>query len=61
MPVTTRAAVDSPALASERGAGGIVSTGDDQRRFNRAFHRGELFADPTRPFRLLPSVAAANR
>ena len=32
------------ALASERGAGGIVSTLDDQLRFSRAFHSGELFA-----------------
>jgi CubicO group peptidase (beta-lactamase class C family) len=32
------------ALASERGAGGIVSTLDDQLRFSRAFHDGELFA-----------------
>jgi CubicO group peptidase (beta-lactamase class C family) len=32
------------ALASERGAGGIVSSLDDQLRFSRAFHDGELFA-----------------
>ncbi|MEM9713226.1 MAG: serine hydrolase domain-containing protein [Actinomycetota bacterium] len=31
------------ALASERGAGGIISTLDDQLRFSRAFHGGELF------------------
>lgn len=31
------------ALASERGGGGIVSTLDDQLRFSRAFHAGELF------------------
>jgi D-alanyl-D-alanine carboxypeptidase len=31
-------------LASERGAGGVVSTLDDQLRFSRAFHDGELFA-----------------
>ena len=31
------------ALASERGAGGIVSSLDDQLRFSRAFHGGELF------------------
>ncbi len=33
------------ALASEQGAGGIVSTLDDQVRFSRAYHHGELF-DP---------------
>ena len=32
-------------LASERGAGGIVSTAADQVRFLQAFHAGELF-DP---------------
>lgn len=32
------------ALTSERGAGGIVSTLDDQLRFSQAFHAGELFA-----------------
>jgi len=31
------------ALASELGAGGIVSTLDEQLRFSRAFHSGELF------------------
>lgn len=31
-------------LASERGAGGVVSTLDDQLRFSRAWHDGELFA-----------------
>lgn len=31
------------ALASEQGAGGIVSTLDDQLRFSRAFHGGALF------------------
>ena len=30
-------------LASERGAGGIVSTATDQVRFLKAFHGGELF------------------
>ncbi|MFK8025076.1 MAG: serine hydrolase domain-containing protein [Ilumatobacter sp.] len=30
-------------IASERGAGGIVSTLADQLRFSRAFHAGELF------------------
>ncbi|MGH1491752.1 MAG: serine hydrolase domain-containing protein [Acidimicrobiales bacterium] len=33
------------ALASERGAGGVVSTLDDQLRFSAAFHQGRLF-DP---------------
>lgn len=33
------------ALASERGAGGIVSTLDDQLRFSAAYHHGQLF-DP---------------
>lgn len=33
------------ALASERGAGGIVSTLDDQLRFSAAYHQGLLF-DP---------------
>lgn len=32
------------ALASERGGGSIVSSLDDQLRFSRAFHAGELFA-----------------
>ncbi len=31
------------ALASERGAGGIVSTLDDQLRFSAAYHHGQLF------------------
>ncbi|MEO1061947.1 MAG: serine hydrolase domain-containing protein [Actinomycetota bacterium] len=31
------------ALASEQGAGGIISTLHDQLRFSRAFHTGELF------------------
>jgi len=31
------------ALGSERGAGAIVSTLDDQLRFSRAFHDGDLF------------------
>ena len=39
-------ALDLPnALASERGAGGIVSTLDDQLRFSAALHHGRLF-DP---------------
>lgn len=33
------------ALASERGAGGIISTLDDQVRFSAAYHQGRLF-DP---------------
>lgn len=33
------------AIASERGAGGIVSTLDDQLRFSAAYHKGQLF-DP---------------
>ncbi len=32
------------ALASERGAGGIVSTLDDQLRFSRSFHHGDVFS-----------------
>ncbi len=36
------------ALASEQGAGGLVSTLDEQLRFSRAFHAGELF-DLERP------------
>lgn len=36
------------ALASEKGAGGIVSTLEEQLRFSRAFHAGELF-DLQRP------------
>ena len=36
------------ALASEQGAGGVVSTLDEQLRFSRAFHAGELF-DLQRP------------
>ncbi len=36
------------ALASEQGAGGLVSTLDEQVRFSRAFHGGELF-DLERP------------
>ncbi|BAN00873.1 serine hydrolase domain-containing protein [Ilumatobacter coccineus] len=36
------------ALASERGAGAVVSTLDDQLRFSRAWHRGELFEGGTR-------------
>lgn len=31
------------ALASERGAGGIISTLDDQVRFSQAYHQGQLF------------------
>ena len=47
-PLTLRAG-DRPlsipqALESERGAGSVVSSLDDQLRFSRAWHRGELFA-----------------
>ncbi|MEL7155019.1 MAG: serine hydrolase domain-containing protein, partial [Actinomycetota bacterium] len=39
-------ALDLPrALASEQGAGGIVSTLDDQLQFSAAYHQGRLF-DP---------------